>query len=305
MKKLLTGLIIGIPLVMLTGCILGQVEYKLSHQNSVVLEKNPQDYPEEKWQYALHFSGVRWYVPHPAGFISSPGYFMDISDTIFLNKISGKVDSKDVSFSGDRNGSSLWVRNFFRNQFLRGNLKFNAGKVWVDLKFRREDKISIMRRFSDVGAAQDSHYSGPDGSHVIVVDTRAHVFHGYVKEFYPEYRTVDRHGLMAKEELRRYRKLDELGLGMDEEFRVYNKAIHDENLSIAEIEARPGINVIYKGTLGEFSTGFQLKKLLPNLWSHGSVSARLPKHPRLLISVSNESEEFDFNGEYKINDMAD
>lgn len=287
MQKLLSILATGVFLTLISGCL----PHSKAPQDTVVLEKVSQGSQKNEWKYALQFKGKRWYIPHPVGWFPDTGHWTDVSNTIFLNQDTGKTGCEDIKIS---------VITYRNNQFCQGSVVFIDSRVLVDLQFKHEDKISIMRRVSDVGEPHDT-YRSVNGNPAVFGDRRLDVFHGYIKELWPEYRVVDRHRMAPDSVSYHYRKLKKLGLNKDEEFIVYSKEINDESLSIDQIEEKLGVKVVYRGSLGDFTTGFKLKELLPDLWAHGRVSARLPKHPKLLIFLENNSEAFEFNGEYKVN----
>lgn len=284
MKKGFATLTPVICLIMLSGFSLFS---KNKAQGTVVLEKAAQESTNSEWRYALRFTGKGW----SSGVHQWIPKRVNTSNTIFLNRISGTVKCENIKIANN---------TFRNNQFCQGGIEFVDGRVLVDLQFNHEDKISIMRRFSDAGP-ENTTYRSVGGNPAVFGDTRLHVFNGYIKELWSEYRVVDRHRMMSDSVEFHYKRLKKLGLHKDEPFIVYNKAINDKSLSIEQIEHKWNVRVIYRGTLGDFATGFKLKKLLPNLWSHDSVSARLPKHPKLLINIENNSGVFDFNGEYNIN----
>jgi len=231
------------------------------HPDKVTIEENPKDYPSENWKYALRFSGKRITANHPA-LLPTPRYLVDTSETIFINQKEGLIEAKDLSLT-DLIGHQVWERNS-RNQFFEGFIEFKEDKLFVNLRFKEYDEISISKRYGNY----DTIYGGR-----------------IISLFAPN----------------RYQKIARLGLSKEEEIVVYNKCNTDYRLSMLEIEALPKTKIIYRGKLGEFSTGYELRKIMPNLRAHQRICASLPSHPNLRITLENNSENFRFNGLLEIN----
>jgi len=69
MRKSLSILTTGIFLTLIIGC---QLHLK-APQDTAVLENLSQDGLKSEWKYALRFTGKRWYVSHPVGWLPDRG----------------------------------------------------------------------------------------------------------------------------------------------------------------------------------------------------------------------------------------
>ncbi|MBN4061286.1 hypothetical protein JYT58_00030 [bacterium AH-315-G11] len=246
------------PFAIVYGYKLYLTIYPYFHPDTVLVIQDPQDYPEEKWKYALKFSGKRIWANHP-GLIPGPRYYKDVAETMYLNSLNGRIEAKDLSLTRGWGSSlmPLWIRDYYLNQYLKGYIEFRKDGLFVDLRLEKEDQISISRRGGNV-------ISG-----------------GHIKKIF----APDRGKTLAR-----------LNLKKNEKIVIYNKCIYDYGLSTKEIESKPDVSIVYRGKLGDFTSGHQLRKIFPNLKAHNAVCASLPSRPNLHIGLENNAEDFEFSG---------